>query len=48
METDYWAVHYLNGGKYEFVDDDFDLDAEIAAMADGEWEEVDLDDRTTN
>ena len=35
IETEYWAIHYFEeepGKSEEFEDDDFDMDAEIAAI----------------
>ena len=41
METDFWAHQYSeNSPKEEVEDDNFDLDAEIAAMAADDWEDV--------
>jgi hypothetical protein len=39
--TDYWANHYFeNPNSEEVEDDDFDLDAIVKSMDDGDWEEV--------
>lgn len=41
IEADYWAHHYLeNPSESEVEDDDFDVEAEIAAMNDDDWEDV--------
>lgn len=43
METEYWAHHYIeNPATDEVEDDDFDLEAELAKMADedDDWEEI--------
>ena len=44
IETDYWAHYYYDRPNVteEIEDDDFDVDAEIAAMSDDDWEEVNL------
>lgn len=49
IETEYWAHYYRENppGK-EVEDDDFDLEAEIAAMNEDDWEEVDLSGRTAD
>jgi hypothetical protein len=38
--TDYWANFYKDNGQEEVEDDDFDLDAVVKSMDDGDWEEV--------
>ena len=47
IETDYWAHYYRDHPPgQELEDEDFDLEAEIAAMNDDDWEEVNLSGRT--
>ena len=43
IEAEYWAWYYAeNNASEEVEDEDFDLDAEIAAMNENDWEEVNL------
>lgn len=41
IKADYWAHYYFaNPNGEEVEDDDFDLDAVVASMADDDWEDV--------
>jgi hypothetical protein len=47
MEADFWAHSYSDRPPGEEVEDDeFDLEAEIAAMSADDWEEVSFDGRS--
>jgi hypothetical protein len=49
IETEFWAHYYKeNSPDKEVEDDEFDVEAEIAAMNDDDWEEVDLSGRTAD
>lgn len=49
IEAEYWAFYYKeNPAGKEVEDEDFDVDAEIAAMGKNDWEEVSLSGRTAD